>query len=460
LAAMNGAAPEIDDADGSQSGGGSTETEWTDTDPDDGGTAGEELTGVLDTAAAGSATAEWWARAQGGDDDTGGALESIAAAPLRRRQRRKRRALPSQKCRWRCTRARWVVSTSAALAVATLLHMRGPLRDDVAGRDQQQQHSVSQGLDSSMAQFLRQPSDYDHRARQSIGFAAEFEPSNNRYSPLDGHVPAAAWHSAAGGSEVPLPSFAEQRPLPAADFGRCDSFSVPNGRVYGTLVPSQSDRLGRALAGHVFVRCNAGWELRRGFSPDRRCARATDGRHAWEPGDSAWIADSVCGRSFPATLTRTLTFEQHRHLQCLEQLVRRHPDAGAPPNEKRVFETSNGVAQEGYGVGPGAMPGQSNRPGVLMKLFAAVAPQTAAALFHRWHNNSQQQQQDSAGSSDGTDFRDHALRCLGCAPPVPGSVGVYECNDPQRRRFELADVQCSRPEQLGGSTYFTYLGYT
>jgi hypothetical protein len=39
-------------------------------------------------------------------------------------------------------------------------------------------------------------------------------------------------------------------------------------------------------------------------------------------------------------------------------------------------------------------------------------------------------------------------------------VGVYECNDPQRRRFELADVQCSRPEQLGGSTYFTYLGYT
>ena len=151
---MNGAAPEIDDADGSQSGGGSTETEWTDTDPDDGGTAGEELTGVLDTAAAGSATAEWWARAQGGDDDTGGALESIAAAPLRRRQRRKRRALPSQKCRWRCTRARWVVSTSAALAVATLLHMRGPLRDDVAGRDQQQQHSVSQGLDSSMAQHV------------------------------------------------------------------------------------------------------------------------------------------------------------------------------------------------------------------------------------------------------------------------------------------------------------------
>ena len=144
------------------------------------------------------------------------------------------------------------------------------------------------------------------------------------------------------------------------------------------------------------MRCNPHWELRRHFNPERHCVRRMGGQYVWEPDDSSFfksiLSEEICARSTPAVLTQTATFEANDHLRCFEQLVRDHPEPGMAPLE---------------------------------------------------------------GSNENPDFRNEALQCLGCAPPSLGNSGVYDCNS-DGRLFEIADVHCSRQEQLGEVSPSTY----
>jgi hypothetical protein len=108
-------------------------------------------------------------------------------------------------------------------------------------------------------------------------------------------------------------------------------------------------------------------------------------------------------RSIAARLTRTANFESYRHLHCLEKLVKAHPEPGGKD------------------------------PRVIVR------------------------------SAKRRDFRAEALACLGCRPPDPTNEiegrpwlnGKFDCTRPaagshnQGRVFQLADVDCSRQENLG-----------
>ena len=224
---------------------------------------------------------------------------------------------------------------------------------------------------------------------------------------FDGHVPSSQW-GADPDNVAPLPSFSERRPrFPEPDFGNCEQFGVPNGRVYGVLVPSKDDHVGQAAPGRVFVRCNPHWELRRHFNPERRCILRsglnTPQQYVWEPDDSTFFisisSEEICKRSTPAVLTQTATFEVNEHLRCFEQLVQKHPEPGKAP------------------------------------------PVSTAGT------------NENLGNS--LDFRSEALQCLGCAPPSLEDSRLYDCHS-ERRLFEIADIHCSRQEQLGALSPNTY----
>ena len=261
--------------------------------------------------------------------------------------------------------------------------------------------------DGSVHRLVR-PSGYDEIARQALRFRTSPGPASTA-TLLDGHVPAAAWGKIRQpkGDAFPLPSFAQRRSMfPEPNFGRCAPFTIANGRVYGALVPSKSDHVGQVVPGRVFVRCNAHFELRRHFNPERRCVRLADERHVWDP-DDTWFFDStlwsdICKRAEPAALTATATFEDNAHLRCFETLVRSHPEAGKPPTtaNDNTMDVST------------SSPDESSSP-------ATVLP----------------------------DLRSQALRCLGCSS---GSLDArqYDCHSDERL-FELEDVHCSRQEQLG-----------
>jgi hypothetical protein len=152
---------------------------------------------------------------------------------------------------------------------------------------------------------------------------------------VNGHVPVADGYLP---QEYPLPSLNGRIPFPDADYGDCQPFMVPHGRVYGKLQPSQEDRVGHRWPGRVFVRCNRGFELRSGSNPDRMCL-SVEGASSWSPGGGDW-ANSICVAATPAMLSPTATFGQNEHLRCLAGLVKSFPAAGGMPaggsNDHRV----------------------------------------------------------------------------------------------------------------------------
>ena len=124
---------------------------------------------------------------------------------------------------------------------------------------------------------------------------------------LNGHVPVADGYLP---QEYPLPSLNGRIPFPDADYGDCQPFMVPHGRVYGKLQPSQEDRVGHRWPGRVFVRCNRGFELRSGSNPDRMCL-SVEGASSWSPGGGDW-ASSICVAATPAAGAASTTHASTR----------------------------------------------------------------------------------------------------------------------------------------------------
>ena len=149
--------------------------------------------------------------------------------------------------------------------------------------------------------------------------------------------PITSWWETDGAAAVtvPLPSLKDRVPFADPDFGDCEPFTVPNGRVYGKLNPSPANHVGTVVPGRVYVRCNRGFELKLETSPERRCNSRQTGAPSWLPSDSDWT-DSICVAAAPAMLARTATFDQHQHLQCFERLVKSSPRPGSPQNDHRA----------------------------------------------------------------------------------------------------------------------------
>ena len=246
------------------------------------------------------------------------------------------------------------------------------------------------------------------------------QPAATKLPVLNGHVPVAEWTVHRGSrpapDAVPLPTLKDRVPFADPDFGGCEPFTVANGRVHGKLDPSPADHVGTVLSGQVYVRCNRGFEVKLGVSPERVCVRqvapldpatlssweaagtaldiggnvvgratraeAAAPAPAWVPSGSAW-EDTICVASAPAMLTSTATYDQHQHLKCFERLVQTHPAPGSPKSDHRVA----------------------------------------------------------------------ALECLGCRRKA-GSVD-NDCSA-SGRLFELADVDCTRAETLGSAGGGTY----
>ena len=167
--------------------------------------------------------------------------------------------------------------------------------------------------------------------------APALAPTSAAMAVVNGHVPVADGYMYLP-QEYPLPSLNGRIPFPDADYGDCQPFTVPHGRVYGKLQPSQDDHVGHRWPGRVFVRCNRGFELRSGSNPDRMCLNV-EGASSWSPGGGDW-ANSICVAATPAMLSPTATFGQNEHLRCLAGLVKSFPAAGGMPagrsNDHRV----------------------------------------------------------------------------------------------------------------------------
>ena len=166
------------------------------------------------------------------------------------------------------------------------------------------------------------------------------------------HVPAPPWRGWPERDPRPLPTIQRQRaanalrPTPA-DFGACAPFTVANGRVWRGLFG----------AGAVYVRCERGYELRRGVNPERVCILPAEGgagrtlkiadltlgrvdssRGAidgsivslatqpnasarWYPSDDSWAGpEPVCVPATAAEIVRTTNTRIRDHVQCLEGL--------------------------------------------------------------------------------------------------------------------------------------------
>ena len=252
------------------------------------------------------------------------------------------------------------------------------------------------------------------------------QPVATKLPVLNGHVPVAEWTVHRGSrptpDAVPLPTLKDRVPFADPDFGGCEPFTVANGHVHGKLDPSPADHVGTVLSGQVYVRCNRGFEVKLGVSPERVCVRrvapldpatlsswvaagtaldiggnvvsratraeaAAQPAPAWVPSGSAW-EDTICVASAPAMLTTTATYDQNQHLRCFERLVQTHPASGSPRRDHRV----------------------------------------------------------------------DALECLGCRRGSFNTLfggSIHNCSA-SGRLFELADVDCTRAETLGswgGGTY-------